>query len=220
MDERIKLMKEHNCQLGEIKQTLSEMQENKKLEYSQNEKINTSIQNFEKIEAEGFENVLDEIRYNHEESMYIMKRNLEALIGIGELLINSLSVEYCQRYNEALNNYKNERFEKCLEVLKKAEDLKSDDCRVYLLRGHAHEKLNQLNEALASYIEASRTVPTNNRIYKAHCLYLISWVYFYMGNIDMAINEIRETLRLHDIPTYSYQYAAFLAYRQPKLLKE
>lgn len=177
--------------------------------------------------TEGFEDVVNEIedvvniiRYNHEENMRMMKKNMEVLTGIGKLLINSLSVEYCQRYNEALNNYNNERFEKCLEVLKKAEDLKSDDWGVYLLRGHVYEKQNKLNEALASYIEASKTVPKNNSVDKAYCIYLISWMYFYMGNIDMAIKKIKESLKLYNLPEYHYQYARFLSYKQPKLLKE
>ncbi|KKG11181.1 hypothetical protein [Methanosarcina sp. 2.H.A.1B.4] len=187
---------------------------------SVSEKNGDTLRNIDTTMTEGLEDVVNEIRYNHEENMHLMTKNLEALTGIGKLLLNSLTVEYCQRYNEALNNYNNKRFDQCLKVLEKAEDLKSDDCRVYLLRGHVYEKQNKLKEALVSYMIASQTVPKNNRVYKAYCLYLISWVYFYMGDIDMAIKEIKESSRLHDIPEYGYQYARYISCRQLTLLKE
>lgn len=198
------------------------MEEHGKLVSSKIENIVTNIQGIETAISGGFEDVLNELSNNHYEIMRVMERNIEVLTGICQLLENSLYVEYLQRYDEALNNYRDGRLPQCLEALKKAEHLKSDDYRIYLLRGHTYVRLDKLNEALESFDEASKVTVSNekgvNDSHKGYCFYLISRIYFCMGNTEGAIQKIKESLRLVDDPIYNYQYAAFLAYKQPKLL--
>ncbi|MDD3246126.1 MAG: hypothetical protein PHF18_04600 [Methanosarcina sp.] len=224
-DQSIKSLSNQTSTLEKIGHlNVSAIEENGKLVSSEIENIVTNMRSSETAISEGFENLLNEISNNHYAIMRKMERNIEVLTGICELFKNSLYIEYLQRYNEAVNNFRDGRLMKCLETLEKAEYLKSDDYRIYLLRGHTYVRLDKLEKALESFEEASMITVSNkievNDSHKGYCLYLISRVYFCMENIETAIKKIRESLKLVNDPVYNYQYAAFLAYRQPKLLKE
>ncbi|MDD4250045.1 MAG: hypothetical protein PHT13_13200, partial [Methanosarcina sp.] len=85
---------------------VSAIEENGKLVSSEIENIVTNMRSSETAISEGFENLLNEISNNHYAIMRKMERNIEVLTGICELFKNSLYIEYLQRYNEAVNNFR------------------------------------------------------------------------------------------------------------------
>jgi len=154
--------------------------------------------------------LVDVLELQHSETMWLMEKQISVLTGISDMIKHSQATLSEEKLQMGINSLKVGMIKEGMKKLKEAVEINPLDYRIYITMGHAYLEMNDLKNALDRFEYAFKNARTN--YYKSYSLSLISRIYFCLGDIEKAIENIKLAIKLSpEEPEFHYHYSTYLA---------
>lgn len=154
--------------------------------------------------------LVDVLEFQHSETMWLMEKQISVLTGISDMIKHSQATLSEEKLQMGINSLKVGMIKEGMKKLKEAVEINPLDYRIYITMGHAYLEMNDLKNALDRFEYAFKNARTN--YYKSYSLSLISRVYFCLGDLEKAIENIKLAIKISpEEPEFQYHYSTYLA---------